>query len=80
MNTTIAKLSPQDLEELIANTIDRRMQVWLTQLMDAVGSHQEEDQAKMLPDFEESLRRAINQAREGELTPLKDFRRQLLDE
>jgi hypothetical protein len=79
LDTTIAELSPQDLEELIANAIDRRMQVWLTQLLDAVGSNQEE-QAEMLPEFENSLQRAINQALMEGLTPLDDFRRQLLDE
>lgn len=80
MDTTIAELSPQDLEELITNAIDRRMQVWLTQLLDAVGSYQEEEQAEMLPEFENSLQQAIDQANAPGLTSLSDFRRQLLDE
>lgn len=79
MDNTISELSPQDLEELITNAIDRRMQVWLVQLLDAVGSHQEEEQAEFNYEFEASLQQAFQQAESDNLTSLKDFRRQLLD-
>lgn len=79
LDNTISELSPQDLEELITNAIDRRMQVWLVQLLDAVGSHQEEEQAELNYEFEASLQQAVQQAESDNLTSLKDFRRQLLD-
>ena len=55
MDTTIADLSPLELESLITDVIDKRMNVWLTQLLDAIGERQEEDDAEMLPAFELSL-------------------------
>ena len=43
METIIADLKPHDLEEIITDVIDPRMQVWLTQLLDAMGSLQQEE-------------------------------------
>ncbi len=77
---TIADLSPHELEELITNVIDKRMQVWLTQLLDAVGEQQEEDQAEMQPEFIASLEQSRQQAESGEVITLSDFRKQLLSE
>lgn len=73
MDTTVADLSTHELEDLIGNVIDRRMQVWLTQLLDAVGEQQEEDQAEMRPEFKASLEQAAQQAKSGDITPLSDF-------
>lgn len=77
MDTTIADLSPHELENLITDVIDRRMHVWLTQLLDAIGERQEEDDAEMLPAFEASLRKAIQQAEEGDVVSLDEFLTQL---
>lgn len=80
MDTTIADLSPLELETLISNVIDQRMQVWLTQFLDAVGERQEEDDAEMQPEFEGGLRQALEQAHQGEFVSLKDLREQLTHE
>lgn len=80
MNTTIAELSPHELEKLITIVIDRRMQVWLTQLLDAVGDVREEDEAELQPEFETSFKSALSQAKGGEVMTLDEFRRHLLDE
>jgi len=80
MDATIADLSPHELESLISNVIDRRMQVWLTQLLDAIGEQQDEDEGDMLPAFESSLRKAIQQAEEGDVLSLDEFLAQLESE
>lgn len=77
MDATIADLSPHELENLITDVIDRRMNVWLTQLLDAIGEWQEEDDAEMLPAFEASLPKAIQQADEGDVVSLDEFLTQL---
>jgi hypothetical protein len=77
LDATIADLSPHELENLITDVIDRRMNVWLTQLLDAIGERQEEDDAEMLPAFEASLRKAIQQADEGDVVSLDEFLTQL---
>ena len=80
MDATIADLSPRELETLITDVIDRRMHVWLTQLLDAIGEHQDENDEEMLPAFEASLRKAIQQANEGEVVSLDEFLEQLNSE
>lgn len=77
LDMTIADLSPLELESLITDVIDKRMNVWLTQLLDAIGERQEEDDAEMLPAFEASLRKAIQQADEGNVVSLDNFLEQL---
>ena len=77
MDTTIADLSPHELESLITDVIDRRMNVWLKQLLDAIGERQDEDDAEMLPAFEASLQKAIQQADEGDVVSLDKFLEQL---
>ena len=77
LDATIADLSPHELENLITDVIDRRMNVWLTQLLDAIGERQEENDAEMLPAFENALRKAIQQADEGEVVSLDAFLAQL---
>ncbi len=77
LDMTIADLSPLELESLITDVIDKRMNVWLTQLLDAIGERQEENDAEMLPAFEASLRKAIQQADEGNVVSLDNFLEQL---
>jgi hypothetical protein len=77
MNDTIAAMSTQDFETLIEQVIDRRMRVWATQLLDALGREEDSDEAELQPDFAASLERSIQQARTGNLTNLNEFRSQL---
>lgn len=77
METTLANLSPNELENLIATTIDRRMEVWLTQLLDAIGDMHEEDKIELQPEFEASLKVALRQAEGDEVVSLDEFRRVL---
>ena len=69
-------LSKQELEDLIEHTIDRRMQVWLIQLTDALVGTSEEELA-LKPEFAASLRRSLEQARSGKGMDLGAFREQL---
>jgi len=66
-------LSKQELTDLVERTIDRRMEVWLTQLMDAlIGASEQEIELK--PDFAASLRRSLEQSRSGQGMDLETFR------
>jgi hypothetical protein len=76
MEKTLGALSAKEFEELVERTIDRRLEVWLTQLADAWIGWQEEESAE-LPEFAASLRRALEQARSGEGIDLKSFRDQM---
>ncbi|MDP2934097.1 MAG: hypothetical protein Q8N81_08320 [bacterium] len=62
MNTALKELSTEQVEQLIERTIDRRLQVWLEQVLDALTISDE---------FAESLRRSLAQARAGEGMDLK---------
>ncbi|MBE7474735.1 MAG: hypothetical protein DPW09_01650 [Anaerolineae bacterium] len=77
MEKTLVDLSTEEFEEIVERTIDKRLQVWLTQLMDALLNLPEEDEAKLQPDFAASLQRSIEQARSGEGADLRTFREQL---
>ncbi len=77
MNNTIADLSRQEFESLVEHIIDRRMSVWLTQLIDAIGDDKEEREATFQPEFAASLQRSVAQARKSKTTDLKSFRQQL---
>ena len=69
-------LSKQELKELVEHTIDRRMEVWLVQLTDAlIGTSEEE--LPLQPEFAASLRRSLEQARSGKGVSLDTFREQL---
>jgi len=77
MEKALEALSTKEFEELIEHTIDRRLEVWLTQLMDAFIGLQDEEDAELQPEFATSLRRALEQARSGEGIDLKTFRDQI---
>jgi len=77
MSTTLKDLSTEQFEQLIERTIDRRLQVWLEQVLDALTVLDNEDKAVLRPEFAESLRRSIAQARAGEGMDLKSFRKQI---
>jgi len=77
MSTTLQDLSTEQLEQLIERTIDRRLQVWLEQVLDALTVLDDEEKAVLRPEFAESLQRSIAQARAGEGIDLQSFREQI---
>jgi hypothetical protein len=74
---TLVELSASEFEELVERTIDRCIDVWFTQLIDALTGLQEEEGAELQHEFAASLRRASEQARSGEGIDLKTFRDQI---
>lgn len=76
MSRTLAELTLEELEELVERAIDRRLTVWLTQLMDAFEGLGDENGDELCPGFVASLRRSPEQARSGEGTTLDLFRRE----
>ena len=77
MERALGALSAEEFEELIERTIDRRLEVWLTQLMDALIGLPQEESAELQPEFAASLRRSLDQARSGEGIDLGTFRKQI---
>jgi hypothetical protein len=77
MARNLGELTAKEFEELVERAIDRRFEVWLTQLMDAFEGLTDENGDELRPDFAASLRRSLEQARSGEGTTLDLFRREL---
>jgi hypothetical protein len=73
---SIERIQKYVREELVERTIDRRINVWFTQLMDALTGLQKEEGAELQYEFAASLRRALEQARSGEGIDLQTFRYQ----
>jgi len=76
MEKVLAELSAKEFEKLVELTIDRRLEVWFTQLLDA-WTGVEEDKAEFQPEFVASLRRALEQARSDKGVDLQAFRDQI---
>jgi len=77
MERSVGTLSAKEFEELVEQTIDKRFEVWLTQLMDALTGLQDEENAELRPEFAASLKRSLEQARSEEGVNLKTFREQI---
>ena len=77
MEKTVVELPTKEIEELVERAVDRRLEVWLVQLVDALMGLQEEESAELRPEFAASLRRALEQARSGKGIDLKTFRTQI---
>ena len=73
MNKTLSQLSTDEFETLVERAVDRRLEVWMTQLMDALTSI-DEPVSEFRPEFTKSLRESIKQYEAGEGTDLKSFR------
>ncbi len=73
MNKTINQLSTNEFETLVERLVDKRLEVWMTQLMDALTSV-DEPVSELRPEFADSLRKAIKQSQAGEGLDLKSFR------
>lgn len=67
----------KEFETLVERVIDRRLEVRLTQVMDALTGSPEEETAELQPEFAASLRRSLEQARSGEGIDLQTFRAQI---
>ena len=76
MNKTISQLSTDEFETLVERAVDRRLEVWMTQLMDALTSI-DEPASEFLPEFTKSLRESIKQYEAGKGMDLKSFRDQI---
>ncbi len=76
MDKTLGQLSTNEFESLVEHVVDKRLEVWMTQLMDALASI-EEPSSELRPEFAESLRKAIKQSETGEGLDLKSFRNQV---
>jgi len=77
MERALLDLSTSEFEELIGRVVDRRLEVWLTQLLDAMPDVREEEDAPLRSQFAESLRRSLEQARGEQTVDLQSFRNQL---
>jgi hypothetical protein len=77
MAKSLSELTAEEFEELVERTIDKRFEVWLTQLMDAFEVVSDENGDEFRPEFAASLRRSLEQARSGVGTPLNTFRSEL---
>ena len=77
MENVLGTLTTKEFEEMVEKTIDKRLSVWLTQLMDALIGLQDEDNSELQPEFASSLRRSIEQASYGESVDLESFREQI---
>lgn len=77
MAKNLGELTAEEFEELVERTIDRRFEVWLTQLTDALWGLGDENGDELRADFAASLRRSLEQANAGEGVTLDAFRREL---
>jgi len=77
METAVRELTVTEFEGLVERTIDRRLQVWLAQLMDAVIGLPDEQDAELQPAFAAALERSLEQARAGDIVELDTFREQI---
>jgi hypothetical protein len=74
MAKNLGELTAEEFEELVERTIDKRFEVWLTQLMDAFEGLSDENGDELRPEFAASLSRSLEQARSGEGSPLNTIR------
>ncbi len=73
----MGELSAEQMERLIERAVDRRLQVWLDQVLDALSALGEEETSELRPEFAEALRRSIALAQRGEGVDLRTFREQV---
>jgi hypothetical protein len=78
MAKSLGELTAEEFEELVERTIDKRFEVWLTQLMDAFEGVSDENGDEFRPEFAASLRRSLEQAKVGEGVDLGTFRHALV--
>lgn len=76
MARMVSDLSTDEFEALVERAVDRRMQVWLIQVMDALGVD-DENSAELKPEFAAALRRSMEEADRGDVLDLETFQAQL---
>lgn len=74
---TLAQLTTSEFEDVVVRTIDQRLGIWFTQLIDAWTDLLDKEDSEIRSEFAVSLKIALEQARAGEGTDLKTFREQL---
>ena len=77
MEKTVSEMSSDEFKQLVERAVDRRLEVWLTQLMDALLGAEAEDTAELEPGFAAGLKRSMTQAQAGDVVDLAAFRKQL---
>jgi len=77
MSVTLGELSVEQVEYQIKRAVDRRLRVWLDQVLDALSALSEEETSDLRPEFADALRRSIAQAQRGEGMELRAFREQI---
>lgn len=77
MEKTVAEMSSVEFEHLVERAVDRRLEVWLTQLMDALLESEEGEGVELKAEFAAALRQSVEQAKAGQVKSLKDFRAQI---
>ena len=74
---TLAELTVNEFKNILNSSMDKRLQVWWTQLADAIGGLRDDDNGAIQPEFSDSLKQAILQSQAGEGIDLRTFRQQL---
>ena len=77
MEKTLAQLTASEFEDVVGRTIDQRLGIWFTQLIDAWTDLLDKEGGEIRSEFAVSLKIALEQVRAGEGTDLKTFREQL---
>lgn len=77
LSSTLSELSPEEFEELVEHTIDRRLEVWLTQMMDVLVGPQDEENADLRSELAGFLRRSLEQARLRQDVDTQTFEEQI---
>ena len=77
METTLSELSTEEFEELVERAIDRRLDAWLTQVMDVLTGPQDEENADLRSELAGFLRRSLEQARLRQDVDVQTFEEQI---
>ena len=77
MGHKLTDLSVEEFEALVERAVERRLSVWLEQLLDVLDGDSDEDDAELRPAFAAALRRSMQQAKHREAIDLQTFRTQI---
>ena len=76
-SSTLTELSTEEFEELVERAIDRRLDAWLTQVMDVLTGPQDEENADLRSELAGFLRRSLEQARLRQDVDMQTFEEQI---
>ena len=77
MEKALSELSTEEFEELVERAIDRRLDAWLTQVMDVLTGPQDEENADLRSELAGFLRRSLEQARLRQDVDMQTFEEQI---